>query len=92
MLGTGLVVAIRADLARSPWYGEGDHKVWARLRVLRLMGENALLSPHRRRPSRSDDHGGCITTEAPNLLWATDVTQILTVQDGKVWLFGVVEH
>jgi hypothetical protein len=26
--------AIRADLARLPWIGEGHRKVWARLRVL----------------------------------------------------------
>jgi transposase InsO family protein len=25
-------------------------------------------------------------------MWATDTTQITTVEDGKVWLFGVVEH
>src|SRR5215212_511780 len=53
-----LLTAIRADLARSPWTGEGHRKVWARLRavdgirvsrkrVLRLMREHALLSPHR---------------------------------------------
>ena len=24
--------------------------------------------------------------------WATDATQVSTVQDGKVWLFGVAEH
>ena len=29
-----LLAAIRADLARSPWHGEGHRKVWARLRVL----------------------------------------------------------
>ncbi len=29
-----LLVAIRADLARSPWHGEGHRKVWARLRVM----------------------------------------------------------
>ena len=51
-----LLAAIRADLARSPWSGEGHRKVWARLRVqdglrvarkrvLRLMRENACLSP-----------------------------------------------
>ena len=56
-----LLAAIRADLARSPWTGEGRRKVWARLRamdglrvsrkrVLRLMREHALLSPHRARP------------------------------------------
>jgi putative transposase len=26
------------------------------------------------------------------VMWATDATQITTVQDGKVWLFGVIEH
>ena len=26
------------------------------------------------------------------MMWATDATQIATVQDGKVWLFGVIEH
>ena len=29
-----LLAAIRADLARSPWTGEGHRKVWARLRVI----------------------------------------------------------
>ena len=54
-----LLAAIRADLEASPFTGEGHRKVWARLRilhgirvsrtrVLRLMRENALLSPHRR--------------------------------------------
>ena len=28
-----LLVAIKDDLARSPWTGEGHRKVWARLRV-----------------------------------------------------------
>jgi putative transposase len=95
--------AIRTDLARSPWIGEGHRKVWARLRVLdglriarkrvlRLMRENGLLSPHRHLPHRDAAHDGRITTAAPNLMWGTDATQIPTVQDGKVWLFAVVEH
>ena len=25
-------------------------------------------------------------------MWAIDATQVTTVRDGKVWLFGVVEH
>jgi putative transposase len=29
-----LLAAIRRDLARSPWTGEGHRKVWARLRVI----------------------------------------------------------
>jgi transposase InsO family protein len=98
-----LLAAIRADLARSPWTGEGHRKVWARLRamdgirvsrqrVLRLMREHALLSPHRGRPRPDTPHDRHIITAAPNLMWATDATQITTVQDGKVWLFGVAEH
>jgi hypothetical protein len=54
-----LLEGIRDDLAASPFTGDGRRKVWARLRilrdirvsrtrVLRLMRENALLSPHRR--------------------------------------------
>jgi transposase InsO family protein len=95
--------AIRTDLARSPWIGEGHRKVWARLRVLdglrvarkrilRLMRENGLLSPHRHLPRSDAAHDGRITTDAPNLMWGTDATQIPTVLDGKVWLFAVVEH
>jgi putative transposase len=98
-----LLAAIRADLARSPWTGEGHRKVWARLRaldgirvsrkrVLRLMREHRLLSPHRARPRPETAHQRRIITEAPNVMWATDATQVTTVQDGKVWLFGVAEH
>jgi putative transposase len=98
-----LLAAIRADLARSPWTGEGHRKVWARLRamdgvrvsrkrVLRLMREHALLSPHRPRTRPEAPHDRRIVTEAPDVMWATDATQVTTVADGKVWLFGVVEH
>jgi len=95
--------AIRADLDRSPWIGEGHRKVWARLRVLdgirvarkrvlRLMRENGLLSPHRHLARQGEAHDGRIITTAPNLMWGTDATQIPTVLDGKVWLFAVVDH
>jgi putative transposase len=97
------LAAIRKDLARSPWTGEGHRKVWARLRVrdairvsrtrvLRLMRENTLLSPHRARQRRETAHDRHIITAAPNLMSAIDATQVTTVQDGKVWLFGVAEH
>jgi len=98
-----LLAAIRQDLARSPWTGEGHRKVWARLRVrdgirvsrkrvLRLMRENALLSPHRTRRRDEDSHERQIITAAPNIMWAIDATQVTTVQHGKVWIFGVAEH
>jgi transposase InsO family protein len=99
----GLLAAIRADLARSPWTGEGHRKVWARLRamdgirvsrkrVLRLMREHSLLSPHRARSRPETPHERHIVTDAPDIMWAIDATQVITVRDGKVWLFGVVEH
>jgi len=81
-----LLAAIHADLERSPWTGEGHRKVWARLRVidtirvsrkrvLRLMGENTLLSPHRARTRTAMAHDGHIITQAPNQMWATDATK-----------------
>ena len=68
-----LLVAIEADLEASPWEGEGYRKVWARLRVcrdirvarkrvLRLMRENNLLSPHRCRRRGGNPHDGEIIT------------------------------
>jgi transposase InsO family protein len=98
-----LLAAIRRDLDRSPWTGEGHRKVWARLRVrdgirvsakrvLRLMREHTLLSPHRPRRKPDEAHQRQIITEAPNVMWAIDATQVTTVQDGKVWIFGVAEH
>ena len=99
----GLLSATRRDLETSPWTGEGHRKVWARLRVrdgirvsrkrlLRVMREHALLSPHRARRKDEDNHERQITTTASNVMWATDATQVATVRDGKVWIFGVVEH
>lgn len=98
-----LLAAIKQDLKGSPWTGEGHRKVWARLRVrdgirvsrkrlLRVMRENTLLSPHRVRRSGEERHDRQITTTAPNVMWAIDATQIPTVRHGKVWLFGVAEH
>jgi putative transposase len=98
-----LLAAIRRDLARSPWTGEGHRKVWARLRVidgirvsrtrvLRIMGENHLLSPHRLPPRPANDHDGSITTDAPNVMWGADGAVIPTVEDGNVTLFILAEH
>src|SRR5512144_2153779 len=61
-------------------------------RVLRIMGENHLLSPHRRSPRPANDHDGAITTEAPNVMWGADGAVIPTVEDGNVTLFIVAKH
>jgi hypothetical protein len=101
--GAELLAAVQADPERSPWAGEGHRKVWARLRtrdrirvarkrVLRLMREHHLPSPHRARARPEARHDRRITTDAPNVMWATDATQVTAARDGKAWLFGVVEH
>lgn len=98
-----LLVEIRADLKASPFQGEGHRKVRARLkvlrgirvsnkRVLRLMRENRLLSPYRGRIGQPLEHDGTIVTDAPNVMWGTDGTRILTLDEGWVWLFAAVEH
>lgn len=103
ILDTDLLLAIRADLDASPFIGEGHRKVWARLRilrgirvsrarVLRLMRENALLSPHRRPQGTPKLHDGTITTDRPNDMWGTDGIRIETVDQGWVWVFAAVDH
>lgn len=98
-----LLILIHEDLANSPFVGEGHRKVWARLkfakgvsvspkRVLRLMRQNNLLSPHRQPQGKPDPHDGTIITKAPNLMWGTDAAKIFTLEDGWVWLFTAVEH
>lgn len=98
-----LLAAIRADLDASPFAGEGHRKVWARLRilrcirvsrarVLRLMRENALLSPHRRPQGTANLHDGTITTDRPNDMWGTDGIRIETSEEGWVWVFSAVDH
>lgn len=98
-----LLRLIQQDLAASPFRGEGHRKVWGRLhfgngfrvsrkRVLRLMRENHLLSPHRVRQGEPIVHDGTITTEAPNVMWGTDATKVFTLDDGWLWVFTAVEH
>ncbi len=98
-----LLKLIREDLESSPFKGEGHRKVWARLkvlrgirvapkRVLRVMRENCLLSPHRVPQGHQNEHGGKIMTDAPNVMWGTDGTKVFTLEDGYVWIFSVVDH
>ena len=70
----------------------GDGIRVSRKRLLRLMRENALLSPHRARRRDENSHKRKIITTAPDIMWAIDATQVTTVEHGKVWIFGVAEH
>ena len=94
---------IREDIKESVFKGEGHRKVHARIRrrkdfhvsrrrVLRLMRQENLLSPHRSSQTKAKAHDGKIITNAPNQMWGTDACKILTSEDGWVWFFGVVEH
>jgi len=98
-----VLALIRTDLETSPFIGEGHRKVWGRLRfvqgikvgrkrVLRLMRENNLLSPHRVVQGQPKEHAGKIITAAPNVMWGTDGTRIFTLEEGWCWLFTAVEH
>ena len=94
---------IRRDLDRSLFQGEGHRKVWARLRImdglrvsrkriLRIMREHCLLSPHRGRQAPPLAHEGTLVTDAPNVMWGTDGSRVLTRDDGWVWVFAALEH
>ena len=98
-----LLSMIRWYLETSPFAGEGHRKVYANLkiergvrtsrtRVLRLMRENALLSPYRHAHADLNTHGGTITTDAPNVVWGTDGFRVETVDEGWVWGFIAVDH
>jgi putative transposase len=98
-----VLMEIRRDLNESPFHGEGHRKVHARLRhrkkvivgrerVRRIMGESRLLSPYRCATGKEKAHDGTIVTDAPNVMWATDATKVMTVEDGWVWFFGIIEH
>ena len=98
-----LLGAIRADLEASPFTGEGHRKVWARLRilsnirvsrarVLRLMREHGLRSPHRRPQGSPVLHDGSLQTNRPNAMWGTDGIRIETVDEGWIWVFAAVDH
>lgn len=97
-----LLALIMCDIEESPFRGEGHRKVWARLRfrdsviagknrILRIMRENSLLSPHRR-VKESRVHDGKIITNSPNVMWGTDGARVLTVDNGWVWIFASMEH
>ena len=99
----GLLAIIRAYLDASPFAGEGHRKVFAhikyalrvptsRSRVLRLMRENQLLSPHRIPSRPPKTHDGSITTSRPNMIWGTDAFRVETSEEGWVWGFIAVDH
>ena len=93
---------IRREIEASDFHGEGYRKIWARLRVAgvrssprrvrRVMGENGLLAPHRVGRTREKAHDGTIVTDKVNEMWGTDMTQTVTLEEGRAYVFVAVEH
>lgn len=94
---------IKEDLISSKFNGEGYLKVKKRLarnnkhiakhRVNTLMREHNLLSPNRPvKNGRKRLHHGKITTDRPNIMWATDGKKFWAGKDGWCWFFGVIDH
>ena len=98
-----LVGHIGRMLEASPFHGEGYRKAWAKLRVegirtsqervRRLMREHDLQAPHRVGHAHGPKaHDGTITTEAPDVMWGTDMTPTVTVSEGAAFVFVAVDH
>jgi transposase InsO family protein len=93
---------IRQQIAASRFHGEGYRKLWARLRfagvrasprrVRRVMCENGLLAPHRVGRTEAKPHDGTIITDKVNEMWGTDMTQTITIREGRANVFVAVEH
>jgi putative transposase len=99
---TVLLEHIRAQILGSRLHGEGYRKIWARLRhagvrtsarrVRRLMGQHGLLAPHRVGRLEQRAHDGTITTTAVDAMWGSDMTETVTVRDGRARVFVAVDH
>ncbi len=97
-----LVGHIRAQILGSRLHGEGYRKIWARLRhagirtaarrVRRLMGKHDLLAPHRVGRPEQRAHDGTITTAAVDVMWGTDMTETVTLTEGRARVFVAVDH
>ena len=93
---------IRREIEASDFHGEGYRKLWARLRVAgvrssprrvrRVMGENGLLAPHRVGRNQEKTHDGTIVTDKVNEMWGTDMSQTVTLEEGRAYVFVAVEH
>ena len=93
---------IRQHIAASRLHGEGYRKLWARLRFAgvrtsprrarRVMRENGLLAPHRVGRTETKPHDGTIITDKVNEMWGTDMTQTITIREGRANVFVAVEH
>jgi transposase InsO family protein len=93
---------IRDRILASRLHGEGYRKIWARLRhagirtsprrVRRLMGAHGLLAPHRVGRPEQRAHDGTIGTATVDTMWGTDMTETVTLAEGRARVFVAVDH
>src|SRR5262245_13809818 len=97
------VAPIRPILEASSFPGEGDRKVWARLRyqgirpsprrVLRLLRAHGVLAPTRHGPPHgAHAHEGTISTERVEVMWGTAMPTTCTRPAGQGALCIAVDH
>ena len=55
------------------------------------MGENSLLAPHRAERRDEKIHDGTIVTDKVNTMWGTDMTQTVTVGEGRAYVFVAID-
>ena len=97
-----LVGHIRTQILASRLHGEGHRKIRARLRhtgirasarrVRRLMGQHGLLAPHRVGRPEQRAHDGATTTTAVDAMRGTDMTETVTLREGRARVFVAVDH
>src|SRR6516165_9890602 len=97
MLGRGTGRAYPSAHSRLPPPRRGLPQVMARLRfagvrtsprrVRRAMRENGLLAPHRVGRTETKPHNGTIITDKVNEMWGTDMTQTITIREGRANVF-----
>lgn len=98
-----LLLGIKEFLNNTTFHGEGYRKAHAALRfkglrtspkrVLRLMRLNNLLAPTRvGRAHGPKAHDGNIKTTRINEMWGTDMTTILTANQGVACIFFAIDH
>lgn len=56
------------------------------------MKEHGLQAPHQVRPARDYQHDGTIVTERVDEMWGTDMTQTVTTEEGRAYVFVAVDH
>jgi putative transposase len=98
---------IRAQILGSRLYGEGMARATARSgpacampagirtsarRVRRLMGRHGLLAPRRVGRPEQRAHDGTITTAAVDVMWGADMTETVTLAEGRARVFVAVDH